>query len=211
MLPAAEINPLVRKLPLSTLPDETKDTPDTAATEITLPPVTLPVALTCAAVRIFPPVTLPTADIVVPAVIAFDTANTPVLPTACATLYVVPPTLAWMTKLPLEMLLLMLASVLVVLTANTFAAPTVSPKLFKTATVPVVDVFAVARMKSVLSKLSNNCALVADPAYTGEPVLYKVIPLYMVGNVVTVGAEGVKLESLLTMATLVLFTYKLVT
>ena len=51
----------------------------------------------------------------------------------------------------------------------------------------------------------------AEPANTGDPELYSVIPLKIVGKVVLIGAAGVKLTSLLTMATRVLFTYKLVT
>ena len=64
-------------------------------------------------------------------------------------------------------------------------------------TVPVVDVLAVARMKSVESRLSNNCALVADPANTAlDTELDNVNPGKMVGKAVANDACGVNDELL---------------
>ena len=116
-----------------------------------------------------------------------------------------------MIRLPVLILLLIRASLPDTLTLKTLAAPTNKPTSLSTLSVPVVVVLAVARMKSVLSRLSRVCALVALPPNTGDPEFHSVIPLYTVGKVETMGAAGVKLASLLTMATRTLFTYSVVT
>lgn len=165
---------------------------DTKAAVLMLPPIILPTAVIKPPVLKLDPVILPTAEAVEPTTKALLTAKVPLAPSACATTKVVPLTLACMFKLPPEIALLILASVVVVLTLNTLATPTLSPVLFKMLTVPVVVVLAVARMKSVESRLSNNCALVADPANTAlDTVLDSVNPGKMVGNAVTKDACGV--------------------
>ena len=75
----------------------------------------------------------------------------------------------------------------------------------------MVAVLAVARMKSELSKLSNNAAFVAVPANTALLTeALSVIPGYIIGNAANKAASGTNCAPSYTMPTRVLFTYRLV-
>ena len=85
--------------------------------------------------------------------------------------------MAWMTKLPPEITLSRLASVLVVLTLNTLAVPTKIPLLLLTRKIPDMVVLAAVELtKPELGIPLRNSALFAVPAKIALLAAVNVMP-----------------------------------
>ena len=136
----------------------------------------------------------------------------PVAPSTVSAV-VTPPTLLLTRTRMSPSLVALLINVFAPLTVRvrSLSVPTVRPPSLATVKIPVVVSFVSLRKNCVLSRLSSVCALVASPLKVAPlTALLNWIPGAMVANPL-IAVCGVKVESLLTIPTIVSLTNNLTT